>query len=115
MTIYDERNQPVNAHIVDTETGIIKETKDDKRFSKCDDLYWTSGNGSCDCNRAILFGNGEDGHECLGSKRYVIIKVEPNDNGCSLNEYNEYYPTKLLRTWLIDKSMEKIIKDKANQ
>jgi len=41
-------------------------------------FWWTEGNGSCDCNRAIAFGesHGAGKHTCLGTKRYVAIDVE---------------------------------------
>lgn len=41
--------------------------------------WWADGNGSCDCNRAILFDDeGSDG-VCCGSKRYVAVDVDIDD------------------------------------
>ena len=34
------------------------------------------GNWSCDCNRAIPFGNSSDSGVCGGCKRYIVIGVE---------------------------------------
>ena len=39
----------------------------------------TEGNWSCDCNRALTFGNGNiTSSTCDGCHRYIVIKVKGN-------------------------------------
>jgi len=55
-------------------------------------VWWTEGNGVCDCNRMLAFGlKPKDIGEvwfCLGCKRFVAIDVEGDlgyvdyDGGC---------------------------------
>ena len=61
--------------------------------------YWAEGNGSCDCNRELLFGNVSEARHCIGSNRYLIIKAVDEDHDEPLNipytleELNSDYPT----------------------
>lgn len=55
-------------------------------------FWWTEGNGSCDCNRAIAFGvevraqmYAQFPGVCCGCKRFVAIDVEGD------LEYDELY------------------------
>lgn len=61
---------------LDLKTGQIAKG-DDWSF-----YWWTEGNGSCDCNRAICFEGAEEELEalypgvCYGCKRFIAIDVE---------------------------------------
>jgi hypothetical protein len=50
------------------------------KTAKGDDMsvfWWTDGNGTCDCNRLIAFGERLPATaDCLGCKRFVAIDVE---------------------------------------
>lgn len=54
-------------------------------------FWWTEGNGSCDCNRAILFEGAEEELEtlysgvCYGCRRFVAIDVEGDLNSYDYN------------------------------
>jgi hypothetical protein len=39
--------------------------------------WWCEGNGCCDCNRELLFGRETVKGVCLGTKRYLIVAVDP--------------------------------------
>jgi hypothetical protein len=55
-----------------------------------DEWWWYEGNGTCDCNRALLFGHQDDtSGVCLGYQRYLIVQAETTEY--SLDELNEYY------------------------
>jgi hypothetical protein len=71
--------------LIDTQTGEKVSIK-----SKEDAFYWAEGNGSCDCNRELLFGKDTNNGHCLGSKRYLII--ESDYENYTLDELNEDYP-----------------------
>lgn len=60
-----------------------------------DPFWWTEGNGSCDCNRRLMFfpehePAREEGY-CLGCERYRIVGVAPMPDGYTLDEFNEGY------------------------
>lgn len=78
--------------LLDTVTGVRKEIQDD-----CDGYYWSEGNGSCDCNRAMYFGVGPlaGSSRCIGCKRFLIVACD--NEQYSLFELNECYQKKLLR------------------
>lgn len=80
----------MNVVILDTVTG-------NKTPSQGYDGYWWSeGNGSCDCNRAIYSGVQIDTEGvCLGCKRFLI--VESDNPEYSLAELNQGYPSELLK------------------
>ena len=65
-----------------TKDGIIRpsEWPPDSRF------YWEEGNASCDCNRALAFGEEDDYQPC-GEWRYELVNEDgtpftdwPNDD-----------------------------------
>jgi hypothetical protein len=74
--------------VLDTKSG---QTITDRRF---DEWWWAEGNGSCDCNRATLFGleHPDDGC-CLGCKRFLIVSVDGKPSGPDLNSD---YPAELI-------------------
>ena len=91
--------------VLDTETG-QRRTSTGMRTSE-----WEYGNWSCDCNRALLFGEGvmhelfaKERHQdailsCLGCQRFIVVAAEPetdNDYDSTLPELNLDYPTELL-------------------
>lgn len=55
---------------LDLRTGKIAKGTDMSVF------WWTEGNGACDCNRLIEFGERSEDRGCLGTKRFVAIDVE---------------------------------------
>lgn len=56
--------------------------------------WWAEGNGSCDCNREILFDIHTSGDTCINCERYLIIKHDyPN---YTLNELNSDYNKELI-------------------
>jgi hypothetical protein len=68
--------------------------------------WWTEGNGSCDCNRAIAAGDSayeelealHGPHACFGMRRFLAIDVHGDLEGYSkedvINMMNEEYATK---------------------
>jgi len=88
----------IEVTVLDTETG--KTRMCDRRSRE----FWETGNGACDCNRALLFhsfveeANREEiGGVCLGCKRYLIVEAPV---GCSLSEMNAGYPLVLRAKYL---------------
>lgn len=62
------------ATLRDTQTGETRVDESDYSYgAESAEFYWTEGNMSCDCNRAIIFGN-EDGVCCTG-KRYELLSL----------------------------------------
>ena len=55
------------------------------------EFWWLEGNGSCDCNRRIVFGHDTDDDQCV-SERYLIVAAEPLLEGYTLTDFNEGYP-----------------------
>lgn len=45
--------------------------------SNYDDFYFQEGNGSCDCNRELLWGLAMSEQPfCIGCKRFIITHVD---------------------------------------
>lgn len=87
----DYFEKPITVTVLDTVTG---QTRVDSESSQA---WYESGNGSCDCNREILFNDDwECTGTCLGCKRYLIIAT---DTG-TLQELNSDYPVELLNKYL---------------
>lgn len=70
-------------------------------------FWWTEGDGSCDCNRAIAMGHKElvgNREACLGHRRFVAVDVhgdlEGRDKADVLHEMNEGYPAELVRKYV---------------
>jgi len=62
--------------------------------------YWEEGNGSCDCNRELQFGEDSSEGICRGCHRYLIIAAEVEDGDdyeCSIGKLNSEYPDELLK------------------
>ena len=82
--------------IKDTVTGI-------EENSSGDPFYWTDGEGSCDCNRELLFCNSTNSGYCIGAKRYLIVDFNEEDGDrkggdpYTLAELNSDYPDELLK------------------
>lgn len=77
----DEDEPPITVMVCDTHTGVRVES------SKYPYYWWTEGNGSCDCNRELLFGPDTSRGVCLGNHRYLIIRTSYG----SLAELNNGY------------------------
>ncbi len=84
---YDD---PVSVVILDTETG---EQATDDRWSH---YWWEMGNGSCDCNRELLFRDHDSGR-CLGASRYLIIQMNGKP---APPELNDGYPADLVKRFV---------------
>ncbi len=92
--------------LLDTKTGETREV------AGRDYLFWTDGNGSCDCNRHQPFDlddnddfddgsvEGTGGGMCVGGKRFLVIAAEFEEGDerhpISLAEMNYEYPDELL-------------------
>jgi hypothetical protein len=67
----------------------------------CADVFWwTEGNGSCDCNRELLFGGvADDIGECLGCRRFYVGAATGDLEGLTEAEFisraNDGYPDTL--------------------
>jgi hypothetical protein len=59
----------MQVEIWDSVTGQFHQVEEDYDF-----FWWSEGNGSCDCNRAIFMGVdvGSSENTCLGCKRFII-------------------------------------------
>jgi hypothetical protein len=95
--------------LLDTKTGERRDCSTWLDGSHLSFYFWAEGNGSCDCNRAIAFqqGEGKDYAEeqrldlglqpdiCLGSKRWLVVDVsgdlEGMDKDQILSEINSEY------------------------
>ena len=71
--------------IQDTQTGETAVAP----WDEFDAFWWAQGNGSCDCNRQLAFGQ-DRGCECR-SERYLIVAVEGDTGGRSINDFNSGY------------------------
>jgi len=71
--------------IQDTQTG----EKAVAPWDEFDAFWWAEGNGSCDCNRQLAFGR-DHGGECR-SERYLIVGVEGDADGRSIDDFNDGY------------------------
>lgn len=77
----------ITVTVLDTQTGETAVSADWSYF------WWEEGNGSCDCNREILFDRPFDGDQnCLGCTRYLIIATSEG----SLADLNLDYPPELV-------------------
>ena len=61
--------------------------------------WWENGNGSCDCNRCLMFTDipecddcGKDGFHCCGWRRFLVVEVSEGD----LSAMNQDYPPELV-------------------
>lgn len=77
---------PITATVLDIETGKRR------ACSKYDYFWWSEGEGSCDCNRELLFGNKTNTGFCLGCERYVVVEASLGD----VRELNDGYPNDVL-------------------
>ena len=99
--------------LLDTKTGERRDCSDKHGDVEFDVFWWQEGNGSCDCNRALLFDrNGENHSEeqrlalgveeniCLGCRRWLIVDVSGNLEGMTreqvLVDANTGYPAELV-------------------
>lgn len=73
----------IKVQILDRETGETISSEDYSYF------WWAQGNGSCDCNRRILFGLPMS-DECV-SERFVITHALDEDGNSIEDELNEGY------------------------
>lgn len=48
-----------------------------------DEFWWTEGNGSCDCNRAMYFG---DPRACSDDNLYTLVSVTEDGRITSLEK-----------------------------
>lgn len=99
--------------LLDTETG---ETRGASQFKGW--FWWAEGNGSCDCNRAIIFdkedemearfpppdGVPDDCGVCFGCTRFIAVDVHGDLEGMSkaqiLEDMNSEYPEELVRRYV---------------
>jgi hypothetical protein len=96
---------PVTVTVVDTVTGRVTVVTE----PACDATWWAEGNGSCDCNRALLTDAGlyealvaAQGdaptprmpwqRTCLGHHRFVVVALTGTEGLYSLAELNAGYP-----------------------
>ncbi|KWN04823.1 hypothetical protein WT83_30475 [Burkholderia territorii] len=89
--------------ILDTVTGECKHVAAEWDG---DVFWWTEGNGSCDCNRAIAMGHEDvtnavgDQEVCLGHARFLVIDVcgdlEGHDKADVITQANAGYPADMV-------------------
>jgi hypothetical protein len=97
--------------ILDTETGETRESTYPSTL-----FWWSDGNGGCDCNRALLFGEevdsehrrklGIDDDNCLGSRRFLAVNLrdpEPSilTKNDLLHEINSWYDQALRQKFML--------------
>lgn len=109
--------------LLDTKTGKRRDCTSwcDSDFSI---FWWSHGNGSCDCNRALAFDIGDEDHSedqrialdldenrCLGAERWLIVDVSGDLEGWSrddvLLEANSDYPEELVARHIIKRLNDK--------
>lgn len=86
--------------ILDTNSGISKWINKSFSFS-----WWSTGNGSCDCNRSLFHSNIDNGDLCLGCVRFLIIdyKLEVGEilhkenKITNLEELNDQYSEDMIK------------------
>jgi len=81
--------------------SVTEETREVEIENKHSELFqWTENNYACDCNRCPYFGieipEGETEGYCFGEKRFLVISVQPEAEGYSLQDFNRGYPKELL-------------------
>lgn len=79
----DLHDAPIAVTLWDSVTGETLENAGGSWY------WWTEGNGSCDCNRGILFDHryAGDGMPCV-SKRYYVVATSRGD----IADFNPGYP-----------------------
>ena len=87
------QDPPIVVTVLDTVTG---ETAGSSSWPA---QWWMEGNGSCDCNRELLFGRDTSDGTCICCKRYVIIEA----SGLKVEELNAGYPDDVLAKVAIPK------------
>jgi hypothetical protein len=85
VTQLSEGRVVLTVTILDTVTG---ETRTN---SEWDAWWWFEGNGSCDCNRRLIFEPDAEDVQC-GEARYYIIAAEGDTAGYEPDEWNRLYP-----------------------
>ena len=69
----------VRATLRRTSDGAVKEVVDEgwgEDGAEAAEFCWTEGNYSCDCNRAIFFGDGEEpDSDACGETRYRLLSL----------------------------------------
>jgi hypothetical protein len=80
------------ATILDTKTGKTRVAPGWSSF------WWAEGSGSCDCNRELGFVKQSEAGNCLGCRRYLIIRAtfDDEERRYTLRELNAGYPEALL-------------------
>ena len=66
------------------------------------EFWWSEGNGSCDCNREIVFGHdASDTGVCLGNKRYIAVDITGEITNVEKNRllslFNQDYDNKVVK------------------
>ena len=61
-----------------------------KRFNA---FWWADGNGSCDCNRELVFGHDTPGNTCH-TGRYYVVETRGDLEGYVLDDFNVGYPSR---------------------
>ena len=101
-----QTTEKIYPSLLDTKTGelIIATEMTSSLF------WWADGNGSCDCNRAILFNKEQEVHKelaidenhCLGHTRFIVVDVHGDfadlkiTKQQAIEEMNGCYPQELL-------------------
>lgn len=83
----------ITVTILDTQTGEIRQSPpypEEWKNGGFSTYWWTKGNGSCDCNRKIVFDREDDAN--CESVRYRIIAVDPLLDSYTLDDFNDGYP-----------------------
>lgn len=83
--------------ILDTKTGEVRTCAEWCSKNDFDLYWWSEGNGSCDCNRAIAFNGGDsalyeeqqkalglEDNTCLGCHRWLIVGVQGDTDGINV-------------------------------
>ena len=105
-----EGNDAMKVTLLDTKTGERRDCSDWHDGAEFGVYWWSEGNGSCDCNRALAFDLTEDEdyqeeqrlalglerNTCLGAERWLIVDVHGDLEGQTrdqvLAEANGDYP-----------------------
>jgi hypothetical protein len=81
----------------------LLDTKTGERRKSCDYFnayWWSTGNGSCDCNRRTVFDHDADDDHCCGCERYLVVDASGDLEGLTLEEFiceaNQDYPPELI-------------------
>jgi hypothetical protein len=96
-------DESISPTFLDIVTGRTATT--DRRMSGFTLWWWAEGNGSCDCNRGLLFDDENDESVCCGAHRYVAVDVDiagADAKVGALEWINSSYPDeaqKVAREW----------------